>query len=128
MAQNVDLYIPRKCSWTNRILRRDDRGAVQINVGHVDEKTGMVRSFRRQRPGIKSKAFSYGKVLGVSNRLGHVNALPEGDEPEVADDVVRKQAGPLEGKVCEQGLVCGGQDHCAGFLDPLCVLGVLRML
>ena len=40
-GQNVDLYIPRKCSWTNRILRRDDRGSVQINVGHVDEKTGM---------------------------------------------------------------------------------------
>ena len=40
-GDNVDLYIPRKCSWTNRILRRDDRGAVQINVGHVDAKTGM---------------------------------------------------------------------------------------
>ena len=40
-GENVDLYIPRKCSWTNRILRRDDRGSVQINVGHVDEKTGM---------------------------------------------------------------------------------------
>ena len=23
-GQTVDLYIPRKCSWTNRILRRDD--------------------------------------------------------------------------------------------------------
>ena len=40
-GQPVDLYIPRKCSWTNRILRRDDRGSVQINVGHVDQKTGM---------------------------------------------------------------------------------------
>ena len=37
----VDLYIPRKCSWTNKILRRDDRGSVQINVGHVDPETGM---------------------------------------------------------------------------------------
>ena len=40
-GEKVDLYIPRKCSWTNKILRRDDRGSVQINVGHVDEKTGM---------------------------------------------------------------------------------------
>ena len=37
-GQNVDLYIPRKCSWTNRLLSSDDYGSVQINVGLVDPK------------------------------------------------------------------------------------------
>ena len=40
-GEKVDMYVPRKCSWTNRILTRMDRGAVQINVGHVDPNTGM---------------------------------------------------------------------------------------
>lgn len=31
----VDLYIPRKCSGTNRIISAKDHGAVQINIGLV---------------------------------------------------------------------------------------------
>lgn len=27
---NVDLYIPRKCSWTNRLLAANDVGAIQV--------------------------------------------------------------------------------------------------
>ncbi len=38
---NVDLYIPRKCSWTNRILAANDFGAVQINVANIDPVTGV---------------------------------------------------------------------------------------
>ncbi|CEM13060.1 unnamed protein product [Vitrella brassicaformis CCMP3155] len=34
----VDLYIPRKCSATNRILPAKEHGSVQINVCKVDEK------------------------------------------------------------------------------------------
>mmetsp|Transcript_24755 Transcript_24755/g.25385 ORF Transcript_24755/g.25385 Transcript_24755/m.25385 type:complete len:80 (+) Transcript_24755:87-326(+) len=37
----VDLYIPRKCSWTNRILAANDFGSVQINVANVDPVTGV---------------------------------------------------------------------------------------
>eukprot|EP00341_Mesodinium_pulex_P003877 CAMPEP_0116899160 /NCGR_PEP_ID=MMETSP0467-20121206/7779_1 /TAXON_ID=283647 /ORGANISM="Mesodinium pulex, Strain SPMC105" /LENGTH=82 /DNA_ID=CAMNT_0004571803 /DNA_START=52 /DNA_END=300 /DNA_ORIENTATION=- len=37
----VDLYIPRKCSWTNRILAASDFGAVQINVADIDPVTGV---------------------------------------------------------------------------------------
>ncbi|KAL0237949.1 hypothetical protein GEMRC1_012423 [Eukaryota sp. GEM-RC1] len=33
----VDLYVPRKCSATNRILGPKDHASVQINVGHIDE-------------------------------------------------------------------------------------------
>ncbi|KAL1602676.1 40S ribosomal protein S21 [Paraconiothyrium brasiliense] len=32
----VDLYIPRKCSATNRLIRPDDHGSVQISIANVD--------------------------------------------------------------------------------------------
>ncbi len=40
-GENVDLYIPRKCSWTNRLLTAKDHGSVQINVANVDPVTGL---------------------------------------------------------------------------------------
>ncbi|KAK2079152.1 40S ribosomal protein S21 [Prototheca wickerhamii] len=33
----VDLYVPRKCSWTNKLIPANDHGSVQINVAHLDE-------------------------------------------------------------------------------------------
>ncbi|KAH7676703.1 Ribosomal protein S21e protein [Dioscorea alata] len=33
----MDLYIPRKCSATNRLITAKDHASVQINIGHVDE-------------------------------------------------------------------------------------------
>lgn len=33
----MDLYIPRKCSWTNKLITAKDHGAVQLNIGHLDE-------------------------------------------------------------------------------------------
>merc|ERR1711924_101128 len=33
---NVDLYIPRKCSATNRLIHAKDKAAVQINIAHVN--------------------------------------------------------------------------------------------
>merc|ERR1711916_61883 len=35
-GKNVDLYIPRKCSATNRLIAPGDHASVQINIGHVD--------------------------------------------------------------------------------------------
>eukprot|EP00353_Schmidingerella_taraikaensis_P007245 CAMPEP_0185582352 /NCGR_PEP_ID=MMETSP0434-20130131/20541_1 /TAXON_ID=626734 ORGANISM="Favella taraikaensis, Strain Fe Narragansett Bay" /NCGR_SAMPLE_ID=MMETSP0434 /ASSEMBLY_ACC=CAM_ASM_000379 /LENGTH=78 /DNA_ID=CAMNT_0028201155 /DNA_START=32 /DNA_END=268 /DNA_ORIENTATION=+ len=34
---NVDLYIPRKCSWTQRLITAKDHASVQINIGDVNE-------------------------------------------------------------------------------------------
>ena len=34
----VDLYIPRKCSATNRLIQAKDHGSVQINIAHVDSQ------------------------------------------------------------------------------------------
>ncbi|ODV64546.1 40S ribosomal protein eS21 [Ascoidea rubescens DSM 1968] len=36
-GQLVELYIPRKCSATNRIIKAKDHSSVQINIANVDE-------------------------------------------------------------------------------------------
>nr|ALS04598.1 40S ribosomal protein S21 [Pseudodiaptomus poplesia]ALS04796.1 40S ribosomal protein S21 [Pseudodiaptomus poplesia]ALS04903.1 40S ribosomal protein S21 [Pseudodiaptomus poplesia]ALS04938.1 40S ribosomal protein S21 [Pseudodiaptomus poplesia] len=39
-GEYVDLYIPRKCSASNRILAAKDHASIQINFAEVDEVTG----------------------------------------------------------------------------------------
>lgn len=34
----VELYVPRKCSATNRIIKAKDHASVQINIAKVDEE------------------------------------------------------------------------------------------
>ena len=33
---NVDLYIPRKCSATNRLIEAHDKASIQLNIGHTN--------------------------------------------------------------------------------------------
>ncbi len=40
-GQNVDLYIPRKCSYTNRLISAKDHGSVQLDVANLDPATGI---------------------------------------------------------------------------------------
>ena len=40
-GENVDLYVPRKCSYTNRLVKAKDHSSVQINVANVDPVTGV---------------------------------------------------------------------------------------
>jgi len=35
-GERVDLYVPRKCSATNRLITAKDHASIQINIGHVD--------------------------------------------------------------------------------------------
>ncbi|KAH3680836.1 hypothetical protein WICMUC_000104 [Wickerhamomyces mucosus] len=37
-GQLVELYVPRKCSATNRIIKAKDHASVQINIVNVDEE------------------------------------------------------------------------------------------
>ncbi|TPX39156.1 hypothetical protein SeLEV6574_g07404 [Synchytrium endobioticum] len=44
----VDLYIPRKCSATGRLITAKDHASVQINIGDVDAQgrlTGTSKSY-----------------------------------------------------------------------------------
>ncbi|XP_041589093.1 40S ribosomal protein S21-like [Vulpes lagopus] len=36
----VDLYMPRKCSVSNRIIGSKDHASIQMNVAEVDKVTG----------------------------------------------------------------------------------------
>uniref|UniRef100_A0A3B4B512 Small ribosomal subunit protein eS21 n=1 Tax=Periophthalmus magnuspinnatus TaxID=409849 RepID=A0A3B4B512_9GOBI len=36
----VDLYVPRKCSASNRIIAANDHASVQINIAEVEKSTG----------------------------------------------------------------------------------------
>ncbi|KAJ1667720.1 40S ribosomal protein S21 [Coemansia sp. RSA 1813] len=42
----VDLYIPRKCSATNRLIASKDHASVQINIADVDEQGRLTGSFK----------------------------------------------------------------------------------
>merc|ERR1712223_90296 len=39
-GEYVDLYIPRNCSASNRIIAAKDHASIQLNIADVDEKTG----------------------------------------------------------------------------------------
>merc|ERR1711871_432440 len=41
----VDLFIPRKCSWTNRIIGSKDHSSIQINIAHLDESGVITRGY-----------------------------------------------------------------------------------
>ncbi len=44
----VDLYVPRKCSATNRLITAKDHASVQINIADVDATgrlTGSIKSY-----------------------------------------------------------------------------------
>ena len=44
----VDVYVPRKCSWSGRLLKGKDHAAVQINVAQINAEgkmTGSVKTY-----------------------------------------------------------------------------------
>ncbi|KAF5739871.1 40S ribosomal protein S21-2-like [Tripterygium wilfordii] len=67
-GQNMDLYIPRKCSATNRLITSKDHASVQINVGHLGPDgvyTGQFSTFALCGF-VRAQVFSY----GLFNKLG----------------------------------------------------------
>mmetsp|Transcript_304 Transcript_304/g.234 ORF Transcript_304/g.234 Transcript_304/m.234 type:complete len:83 (-) Transcript_304:101-349(-) len=69
----VDLYLPRKCSATNRLIPAKEHSSVQFNVGQVDEHgryTGEFYSFA-----IAGFLRSRGESDACINRLLHEKGL-----------------------------------------------------
>merc|ERR1712055_520563 len=58
-GEYVDMYIPRKCSASNRIIAAKDHASIQINIAEVDETTG------RMTGGNKTYA-----ICGAIRRMG----------------------------------------------------------
>ncbi|XP_047336389.1 40S ribosomal protein S21-2-like [Impatiens glandulifera] len=47
-GQITELYVPRKCSATNRLITSKDHASVQMNIGHLDDNgvyTGQFTTF-----------------------------------------------------------------------------------
>jgi len=69
----VDLYLPRKCSATNKLIAAKEHSSVQLNIGKVDEEgrymgeffTFALAGFIRKR----------GESDACLNRLLHENGL-----------------------------------------------------
>ncbi|KAK9504221.1 hypothetical protein O3M35_010603 [Rhynocoris fuscipes] len=55
----VDLYCPRKCSASNRIIHAKDHASIQINIAEVDPTTGQATD--------KSKMYA---ICGSIRRMG----------------------------------------------------------
>jgi small subunit ribosomal protein S21e len=81
----VDLYVPRKCSATNRIITAKDHASVQINIGHLDENglydgrftTFALSGFVRAQVIVKcpcSQVYSYCSVFSLS--IPSYNVMP----------------------------------------------------
>jgi small subunit ribosomal protein SAe len=58
-GEYVDLYIPRKCSASNRVIPAKDYASIQINIADIDEATG------RMTGAYKTKA-----ICGAIRRMG----------------------------------------------------------
>merc|ERR1712062_436319 len=71
-GEYVDLYVPRKCSASNRIIAAKDTASVQMVIADVDEKTG------RMLPTYKTYA-----ICGAIRRMGEsddcINRLTKKD-------------------------------------------------
>merc|ERR1712212_1247605 len=44
-GEYVDLYVPRKCSTSNRIIHAKDHASIQINLAEVDDKGVMTMNY-----------------------------------------------------------------------------------
>ncbi|XP_064606514.1 small ribosomal subunit protein eS21-like [Liolophura sinensis] len=58
-GESVDMYIPRKCSASSRIIAAKDHASVQVNLAEVDESTGRMTG-----------AFKTYAICGAIRRMG----------------------------------------------------------
>jgi small subunit ribosomal protein S21e len=63
----VDLYIPRKCSATGRLITAKDHASVQINVGDVDVNGRLTGKFHTY--GLSGFVRACGEADDSLNRL-----------------------------------------------------------
>ncbi|CAF1110962.1 unnamed protein product [Adineta ricciae] len=46
-ADQIELYVPRKCAASNKIIAAKDHAAVQLDIAEVDEHTGVATGKNR---------------------------------------------------------------------------------
>lgn len=68
----MELYVPRKCSATNRIIKAKDHAAVQLNIANIDEEG-------RAIPGDNTTYVLSGYVRGRGEADDSLNRLAQQD-------------------------------------------------
>lgn len=66
------MYVPRKCSATNRIIKAKDHAAVQLNIANIDEEG-------RAIPGDNTTYVLSGYVRGRGEADDSLNRLAQQD-------------------------------------------------
>ena len=78
-AQNMNLYIPKKCSATNRLITSKDHASIQINIGHLDEdgvftgqfSTFVLGGFVRAQADVDRRHLILFHLLGLISKKSH---------------------------------------------------------
>ncbi|KAK6161138.1 hypothetical protein DH2020_004519 [Rehmannia glutinosa] len=89
----MDLYIPRKCSATNRLITSKDHASVQINVGHLDERgvyTGGFSTFALCGF-IRAQASVWGESVPLKDLHLQMESLLKGDADSALDRLWQKK-------------------------------------
>ncbi|CAF1235864.1 unnamed protein product [Rotaria sordida] len=46
-TEQIELYVPRKCAASNKIIAAKDHAAIQLDIAEVDEQTGRITGKNR---------------------------------------------------------------------------------
>lgn len=46
-AEQIELYVPRKCAASNKIIAAKDHAAIQLDIAEVNEQTGVITGKNR---------------------------------------------------------------------------------
>ncbi|KAJ1859750.1 40S ribosomal protein S21 [Coemansia sp. RSA 1722] len=70
----VDLYIPRKCSATNRLIGSKDHAAIQLNVANVDSTGVMTGTYQTYAisGAVRARAESDDSINRIASQSGYL--------------------------------------------------------
>lgn len=80
----VDLYVPRKCSATNRLITSKDHASIQITIADVDPSTGVAIKNGGTTIALCGQVRSQGESDDSINRIA-TKAGGEFPEPSVSE-------------------------------------------
>ena len=71
--QIVDLYMPRTCSATNKLIGPKDHSSVQISIADIDEATGVMKATSHTiaiRGAVRKHAFADASITRIMKERG----------------------------------------------------------
>lgn len=74
-TEQIELYVPRKCAASNKIIAAKDHAAVQLDIAEVDEQTGRMTGKSRTYAlcgSIRMMGEADDSILRLANRDGFI--------------------------------------------------------